>query len=519
MDQLRLELASDFRLYLQFVLDYQGFKAGESQLEIADHLQCGAPGVGVLACRGASKTTIASTHYVNWRHLRCPDLRVLVISGVDDRAGSLAKQLCYNYKTLPWLTHLAPKRASSERTFDLKGARKEPSPSVNSLSVHGKATGLRADLVILDDAQMVKDVSDVRYEEILSQIDDFTNILRSPDTQPWFSATMPENAPERTQMVVVGNYHDVENDILTPPEDPEIPHFMRDVKVKRWPALVPASAFDKSDGVRVLTAKGDGDKEYAQCRWKSNFPEILPTNYLLEKKAKLSKAQWALQYMLDKSRVPGPEDAVLNMEAISSFAYDKPDVVAGIKNWYVVIDPADKGGDYFVAAEVAPWQGKLYVRHIDAWTKTDSAQCIERVVTRIIDQKNRNKTAERSVDDATVKRIYFESSFSAMGSLIKAKLVDLGERTIGVEPIHNREGKLARTINTLEPALNNGRMRLNKGMLVSNHLLRRQLQTLRQGSMPKPHDDLVDCLGFAYRVFENKLGSTGRASVTQFFAA
>lgn len=500
LDQLRTELAADFRTYLAFVLEYQGFKPSKCQLEMADHLQCGAPTIGLFACRGSSKTTIASTHYINWRHLRCPDMRVLIASGVDERAGALAKQLSYNYRNFPWLMHLSAERFGSERHFNLSGARREPTNSVNSLSVFGKATGLRADLVVLDDPQMTADTSDVLFEELLRQIDDYTNVLRAPDTQPWFRPNMPRDCAEFTQMVVIGTYQDVINDIYTPPEDPTVPHFMRGAKVKSWPAIVRDD--DNPDARVIMNVSGDApDKDY-NGKWRSNFPEILPIDYLLEKKSKMSKAQWALQYMLDKTAVPGPEDAILDMRKISQFAYEKPDVVKDIKNWYIVCDPADKGGDYWVSIECAPYCGKLYIRSIDAWTKTDSAICIER-------------TIEKMLRNGDVKKVYYESSFSAMGSLFRAKLNDLGQRTIALEAINNRSNKVARIVNALEPSLNTGRMVLRKDLTLRRDV-RLQLEGLRQAATPKPHDDIVDCLAFCWVAFEQKLQMSGRASVTQY---
>jgi hypothetical protein len=497
---IREYLKQDFALYLKWTLDYQGLKVEKNQLEIANHLQYGGPAVGVMACRGASKTTIGSIHYTNWRHLRCPHLKVLILSGVESRAQDIARSNFNNYSNYPWLKHLAPKRGSSETAFNLAGVVNEPTRSVTSYSILGNFTGLRSDLLVIDDAQMEGQTSDDRYRQILDKANKATSLLRPPETRPatwfaaapWYGKEIPAECPERTQKIIFGNYQDNYNDIYTPPDDPDAPHFMRGVTLRKWPAMVP-----DEKGVEVPGEQG---------RWVSSFPAILPMSQLLMRKTALSKQDWALQYMLDKSLVPAPEDAILNLKKISELAWDDSNEKAkGCTNWSIVIDPSDGKGDYFVAVVCACKWGVLWVRDVWAWTRKESDQCVYEVLKRAAAAKD-------------IRRIWYESSFTGLGSVVKLVKEREGVR-MPCEPFQSRENKLKRTTSCLEPALHSGQMRLHRSLLLKRDV-RHQLENLRQGSMPKPNDDIVDCLGFAYRVFETQLPVTGvKGKVTSTLVA
>lgn len=491
-------LKEDFALYLKWTLDYQGLKAEKSQIEIANHLQFGGSAVGVMACRGASKTTIGSIHYVNWRHLRCPSLKVLVLSGVENRAQDIARANFDNYSNLPWLKHLSPRRGSSETAFNLAGVTIEPTRSLTSYSILGNFTGLRSDLLVMDDLQMEGQTSEDRYRQILDKANKATSLLRPPETRPtnwfaetpWYPGPMPESCPERTQKVVFGNYQDVHNDIYTPPDDPDAPHFMRAVNLKKWSALIP-----DENGVEIPGEKG---------KWRSSFPAILPVSQLLMRKGALSKQDWALQFMLDKSQVPQAADAVLDLKKINGLCWDARDEkAAATTNWSIVIDPADGKGDSFVAIVCAPFMGTLWVKDIWTWTLKDSADCVADLL-------------KRASADKHIKRIYFESSFTALGDVFKLVKQRDGYR-IPCDPFQSRENKLKRTL-SIEPALHSGRMRLRRELLTMREV-RHQLENLRAGSMPKPKDDVVDCLGFAYRVHQDRLGVGAKGKVTQTLVA
>ena len=499
LDDLRQELALDFQTYLEFALKHEGKTPAKYQLEFADHLMGGDPVIGILACRNSSKSTCASIHYVNWRHLRCPHLKVTILTGRADFSKQIGRELHRRYCTSPWLQHLMP-IGTAETIFNLTGSFREISPSIQCFTSGGNSTGSRSDLVLIDDAQQTKHTSEKRIQTIMSSINETVSLLRDPHSIPYYPKPLPLDAPERTQIVVLGTHKGLDSysDIYTVPED-DSKHFFRGAKVRKWPALVR----DDLNGAEFEGMEG---------RWISAIPELKDTEYFLWQRSQMSMEEWALEYMLDQNRVPAAEYALLNINKIAQHAWTEEGMKDRhgrplIRDWHMVIDPASTGGDFFVMIECNFHMGHLYVRDVVFWKNRETEECLTDVL---------NIAKQRG----DIRRIIYEEGFSGgMGGLLRTMQRTNDTRYVQ-EPVHNRENKLKRTVRLLEPTMNSGRVRLHKKIMESGEVMR-QLRGLRQGSMPKPHDDIVDCLGFAVKVFERYLGggSGGGGKVTNVIVA
>lgn len=478
--------ASDFRDYLAFALDYKGYDVDEPQLQIADHLQFGGPAVGLFAARGSSKTTIASTHYVNWRHLRCPYTKVLIISGVSEHAERIARDNLRHYKEMPWLKHLAPRGKTGATQYDLAipDSYKEPTPSVKSVGALGAYTGLRSDLVILDDVVVSTNVTPRKYELVKQNIAEVLNIIRDPSKRPWLEG-LATDAPEFTQRVVIGTPHSTTFDLYSD----EL--FMAGVDVRRFPAF--REAEKDEDYIEIRGIPG---------RWTTRFPRIMSNAYLRDKIQGLTPEQVALQYFVDVQLAPDAADQVISLDAVRQHAWDEGDKEAReFKRVALVLDPAGKGSDTYVICVCTPSLGKLYVHDLIGLRNTSSDRC----ASQVVEIAKQRKACE----------IHYEEQLEEQGLLLKRKAID-SELRASIKPFHNRKEKLGRIIDSLEPTLNAGICRLHKRLLGKRELIY-ELKDLRYGRLPHRQDDFIDCLSHAVRVFGGQLRVGGtKLQMTQY---
>ena len=178
-------------------LDFSGYVIGQlikgkpslarSQADVCKYLFGGPQYRMIQASRGLGKTTLSAIYAV-FRIIHDPTTRVLVFSA----GGKMAKEIanwCIQIITGIEILHcLLPDRNNGDRAsvegFDIhwvyRGAEK--APSIKCLGVDSNAQGSRADLIIADDIESLKNSRTVMMKELLVELTkEFESINQNGD--------------------------------------------------------------------------------------------------------------------------------------------------------------------------------------------------------------------------------------------------------------------------------------------------------------------------------------------------
>jgi hypothetical protein len=181
LETLQVEY-EDFIDFLDDCFEHLGFDLSWVQADIGDFLANGPQSLMVQAQRGQAKTTITAAFAV-WSLIHNPKTRVLILSAGGKQANEISTLVVKLITTMDILECMRPDPTHGDRTsveafdvhYSLKGVDK--SPSVSCAGITGNLQGKRADLLIADDIESVKNSSTaLMREQILHLTRDFTSI-------------------------------------------------------------------------------------------------------------------------------------------------------------------------------------------------------------------------------------------------------------------------------------------------------------------------------------------------------
>lgn len=201
---LQQEYAS-FGTFLDSAMCHLGFDTSEVQHDIGSFLEHGPQYLMIQAQRGQAKTTITAIFAV-WSLIHDPRFRVLILSAGGTQATEISTLIVRLLMTMDELECLRPDASNGDRTsveafdvhYTLKGVDK--SPSVACIGITGNMQGKRADLLIPDDIESVKNSRTALMRELLLELTrDFTSIcetgrilyLGTPQSQESIYNTLP----------------------------------------------------------------------------------------------------------------------------------------------------------------------------------------------------------------------------------------------------------------------------------------------------------------------------------------
>lgn len=196
---------ASFDTFLGVAMDHLGFETSPVQYDIGSFLEHGPDYIMVQAQRGQAKTTITAIFAV-WCIIHNPTFRVLILSAGGKQANEISTLIVRLISTLNELECLRPDASNGDRTsveafdvhYTLKGVDK--SPSVACVGITGNLQGKRADLLVADDIESVKNARTATMREILLELTrDFTSIcatgrilyLGTPQSQESVYNTLP----------------------------------------------------------------------------------------------------------------------------------------------------------------------------------------------------------------------------------------------------------------------------------------------------------------------------------------
>lgn len=181
MDLLR-EAYPEFVPFLRDMMAELGFKTSEIQENIGLFLQHGPDYLMVQAQRGQAKTTITAIFAI-WCLIHDPSTRVLIVSAGGTQANEISTLIVRLIMNVDILEAMRPDRTNGDRTsveaFDLHYSIKptDKSPSVACVGITSNLQGKRADLLIADDVESLKNsMTAIQRAQLMNVTRDFTSI-------------------------------------------------------------------------------------------------------------------------------------------------------------------------------------------------------------------------------------------------------------------------------------------------------------------------------------------------------
>jgi hypothetical protein len=428
-----------------------------------------------------------------------------VVSASKDRADAFSIFTKRLIETIPELAHLKPRgdQRDSNLAFDVGPATPDQSPSVKSTGITGQLTGSRADTIIADDVEVVKNSATVAQREKLGElIKEFDAILK-----PLAHA----------EIVYLG----------TPQTEESIYNQLpaRGYEIRIWPARYPKDRkhFNQYSG-RLAPFIADHFEAHPECAWQPVEPSRFHEDDLLRREASYGRGGFLLQFMLDTTlsdaeRYPlklsdlivmdvdreaapvrvmwasGREQVVEDIPVVGFTGdrlhrpmYASKDVEE-FTGSLMVIDPSGRGGDETGYTVTKMLRGMVYLRRAGGIKGGYDDAALEQIAHIARAEK--------------VKTILVESNF---GDGMFTKLLEPVLRRIypcHVEEVRSVGQKEKRIIDTLEPVLNQHRLVVDAALLRADQKdepkfqLFHQLTRITRDRGALRHDDRLDALAMA----------------------
>ncbi|WP_266156786.1 phage terminase large subunit [Dyella silvatica] len=474
------------------------------QYDISVYLQHGPRRRVIEAFRGIGKSWLTAA-YVCWLLWKDPQHKILVVSASKDRADAFSIFVKRLIETVPELAHLKPRgdQRNSNLAFDVGPALPDQSPSVKSVGITGQLTGSRADTIIADDVEVVKNSATVTQREKLSElIKEFDAILK-----PLASA----------EIIYLG----------TPQTEESIYNLLpaRGYEIRVWPARYPKDHKHYSQYAGRLAPFIAEAFESGKGRpWSPVEPTRFHEDDLLKREASYGRSGFMLQFMLDTTlsdaeRYPlklsdlvvmdidrevspiritwssGHEYVVQDIPSVG-FTGDRlyrPMYVSKDFEEYtgtvMSIDPSGRGGDETGYAVTKLLRGMVFLRRAGGIKGGYSDDALEQIAHIARAEK--------------VKTILVESNF---GDGMFVKLLEPVLRRIypcGIEETRSTGQKERRIIDTLEPVMNQHRLVVDASLLRADqkddpaYQLFHQLTRITRDRGALRHDDRLDALAMS----------------------
>jgi hypothetical protein len=476
------------------------------QYDIGSYLQHGPRRRVIEAFRGIGKSWLTAA-YVCWLLWKNPQHKILVVSASKDRADAFSIFVKRLIETVPELAHLKPRgdQRDSNLAFDVGPALPDQSPSVKSVGITGQLTGSRADTIIADDVEVVKNSATVAQREKLSElIKEFDAILKPLPT---------------SEIIYLGTPQTEESIYNRLPE--------RGYEIRVWPARYPKDQkhYQQYAG-RLAPFIAEAFEEKRGLPWSPVEPTRFHEEDLLEREASYGRSGFMLQFMLDTT-LSDSERYPLKLSDLIVFDIDRevapirivwasaPDQVVNDipavgftgdrlhRPMYVskdmeeftgalmTIDPSGRGGDETGYTVTKMLRGMVYLRRAGGIPGGYSETSLETIAHIARAEK--------------VKTILVESNFGdgMFNTLLEPVLRRIYPCT--VEEVRSTGQKERRIIDTLEPVLNQHRLVVDAALLRSDQKdeprfqLFHQLTRITRDRGSLRHDDRLDALAMAIR--------------------
>lgn len=464
---------ADFRNFLFLVWQHLGLPAPTPlQYSIAFYLQHGPRRRVIEAFRGVGKSWITAA-YVLWLLYRDPNERILVISASKVRADAFSIFLKRLINEMPLLQHLkpGPDQRDSNIAFDVGPASAHQAPSVRSVGITGQMTGGRATRIIADDVEVPSNsMTQAQRDKLAQSVKEFDAVL-TPEGEVTYLGT-PQCEMSLYNVLPSRGY-----------------------EIRVWPARFPSDTDKYTDLYRsrlapfILKRLAKDPELPKQCsgRGAPTEPERFHDLDLIEREQSYGKAGFQMQFMLntslsDSDRYPlkladfmvmdlNPDIGPVSIAWGSSYTEilnDVPSVGLEGDRWHrpifvspefipyqgkvLTIDPAGRGGDELGYAVVGYLNGTLFGLSCGGLKGGYTDENLQ----ALADLAKRYK----------VSLIKAEDNFG--DGMFTKLLTPFITRTYPctIEEIKSSKQKELRIIDTVEPALQQHRIVLDKALVL-----------------------------------------------------
>ena len=312
-----------FEPFLVDGMRFLGFGTSRVQKLIGHFMECGPQDIMVEAQRGQAKTTIAAL-FCAFSLLHNPSCRVLILSAGEQLASDISGLVGRLITSWDVLECLRPDRSAGDRTsatgmdvhYMLKGVDK--SPSVRCLGVTANLAGNRADLLLVDDVESLKNAdTQTKREQLLTLTNEFANLVVAQARTTEYTTDVFRHG----RTIWLGTPQTGDSIYNTLPG--------RGVTVRVWPGRFPTEAQEKEYGDTLATEIAEAVRVSPELRTgggllgdmgKPTDPELRSESTLQQKELQIGRAAFMLQYMLstrltDAGRFPLRTEHLVYLDA------------------------------------------------------------------------------------------------------------------------------------------------------------------------------------------------------------
>ena len=524
----------NFPLFVGLVWQYIGLpKPTPIQIDIAKTLQDPPSNRFILeGFRGVAKSFITCA-YVVWSLWRDPQLKILIVSANKERADANATFVKKIINVLPFLEHLKAREGQrdTQNLFDVGLARPDHSPSVKSVGIEGQLTGSRADIIIADDVEVVKNsFTQVLRDRLFELVREFDAVLKPTGEAKIIYLGTPQNE--------MSLYNELQE---------------RGYQCRIYPARYPYDYKQRSNyGERLapfISNAYDADSEH--LAGKPTDPLRFDEEDLLKRELSYGKSGFLLQFMLDTSlsdieKYPlklkdllvgnySPIEAPLKVSwcPSTSLIVNEPTVpILGLKNDFLYfmhsaseemkeygykilsIDPSGRGTDE-TGYSVLYWlNGFIYLMEVGGMKGGYSDDTLSRLA----------QVAKKwKVNDVVIEANFGDGMYTKLFEPVLKKVYG----GCGCTEVKSKGQKEQRIIDTLEPVLSNHKLAvtidcLRKDATLCNEDYKYscfyQMTRITRDRGSLVHDDRLDSLaqGVAYLIdFMGIDADTGINDITE----
>jgi hypothetical protein len=522
-EQLRAALQGNFKNFLYYIWKHLKLpNPTPIQYDIADYLVDCPPRTAIQAYRGAGKSWICSVYCI-WRLWNDPQLKILIVSASKERADAFAiftKRLINEVDILEDMRS-RPGQRDSTTLFDVGLSDAAHAPSLKSIGITSQLAGNRADLLISDDVESLKNsLTAVMRERLGEYIKEYDAII----------------TPKPTSKIIY---------LGTPQSEESIYNKLgeRGYTTRIWPARMP----------RDCSEYGGALAPYIENLGVPAGTPIDPLRFdeqdLQNREASFGRSGFNLQFMLnpilsDADKRPLKLADLIIMDCNPTVAPIKLAWGRGTANLLQDVPNVGLHQDrlyapMFQSNEWAEYTG--CVMAIDpagggTTSKDDTGYAVVKILHGMlylvaaggIPGGYANDVLEKLAEIAKqhqAQTIVIESNLGLgmFGSLLKPVLLRMGY-PVTIEEIRHHIQKERRIIDTLEPVMNQHRLVVDKQLVIDDYRQDRdvtyklfyQMTRLTRDRGALAHDDAIDVLSMAVAYWVDYMARDNSAAADEY---
>ena len=530
---------SEFIPFLRDTMALLGFNTSEIQDDIGKFIAYGPDYLMVQAQRSQAKTTISAAFAI-WDLIHNPHHRVLIMSAGGSQASDISTLIVRIIMSMDVLECMRPDTTNGDRSsveafdvhYTLKGIDK--SPSVKCMGITANLQGNRADILLADDVESMKNsMTATMRAQLLERTLDFSSICTSGRIiwlgTPQSKDSIYNTLPGRGVVVRIwpGRY---------PTEEQEsvygaalAPLLQR--RMKADPSLRTGGGLDGKQGQPIEGAEsGYLDEHTLQRKELDQGPSWFQLQHMLNtsladslryplKLERLvlmdvsTKAPMTVDRAVDASRIV--QKRVHEFGFSVSLPHSVSPELKPFEGVMCYIDPAGGGlnADETAYAVTGFLNGNVYALEVGGIPGGYGIEHLTELAERIAKWKPSTVVIEKNMGFGAFREVFFP----VLANLHKCS----------VEDDYVTGQKEKRIIGTLEPVIGRGALIINEQVLeqdtadCSRYAARDRLTyslfyqmakiTIERGSLV--HDDRLDALEGAVRFWQDKLAIDQQASV------